>query len=74
MTIRTALALALVVSLAGCNSILDQDPVDQLPDSDAITNANGARSALVGAYNALESWPTTAATSSSSATCRPTTP
>ena len=54
MTIRFALAFALVVSLAGCNSMLDQDPVDQLPDSDAITTARGARAALVGAYNALE--------------------
>ena len=54
MTIRFALAFALVVSLAGCNSMLDQDPVDQLPDTDAITNAQGARAALVGAYNALE--------------------
>ncbi|HKT61540.1 MAG TPA: RagB/SusD family nutrient uptake outer membrane protein [Gemmatimonadales bacterium] len=55
MTIRFALAFALVVSLAGCNSMLDQDPIDRLPDSDAITNARGARAALVGAYNALES-------------------
>jgi hypothetical protein len=35
--------------------MLDQDPVDKLPDADAITNARGARAALVGAYNALES-------------------
>ena len=54
MTIRFALAFALVVSLAGCNSMLDQDPVDKLPDTDAITNARGARAALAGAYNALE--------------------
>jgi hypothetical protein len=56
MTIRFALAFALVVSLAGCNSMLDQDPVDKLPDTDAITNAQGARAALAGAYNALESF------------------
>jgi starch-binding outer membrane protein, SusD/RagB family len=55
MTIRFALAFALVVSLAGCNSMLDQDPVDKLPDTDAITSARGARAALAGAYNALES-------------------
>jgi hypothetical protein len=54
MTIRFALAFALVVSLAGCNSMLDQDPVDKLPDTDAITTARGARAALTGAYNALE--------------------
>jgi hypothetical protein len=54
MIIRPALALALVLSLAGCNSMLDEDPGTQLPAKDAITNAEGARSALVGAYNALE--------------------
>ena len=74
MTIRFALAFALVVSLAGCNSMLDQDPVDQLPDTDAITNAKGARAALVGAYNALESLSLLRrGLRRSSATCRPTT-
>jgi hypothetical protein len=55
MTIRTALGLALALALTGCNSVLDQNPVDQLPDSDAITNAGDARAALSGAYNVLES-------------------
>ena len=54
MTIRIALAFALVLSLGGCNSILDQNPIDQLPDADAITNAEGARAALIGAYSVLE--------------------
>ena len=54
MRIRFALAFALVGSLAGCNSLLDQSPVDQVPDDQAITNAEGARAALIGAYNALQ--------------------
>jgi hypothetical protein len=55
MTFRTALGLALALSLTACDSVLDQNPVDQLPDRDAITNAAGARAALIGAYNVLES-------------------
>jgi hypothetical protein len=55
MTIRFALAFALSVTLAGCGSILDESPVDQLPDDQAITSAEGARSALAGAYAALQS-------------------
>ncbi|HET7422875.1 MAG TPA: hypothetical protein VFJ92_04885, partial [Gemmatimonadales bacterium] len=54
MRIRFALAVALVGSLAGCNSLLDQSPVDAVPDDQAITNAEGARTALIGAYNALQ--------------------
>lgn len=54
MRIRLAFAFALMGSLAACDSILDQSPVDQLPEDRAITNAEGARSALAGAYNALQ--------------------
>jgi len=54
MRIRFAFAVALVGSLAGCNSLLDESPVDAVPDDQAITNAEGARTALVGAYNALQ--------------------
>jgi len=54
MRIRFALALALMGSLAGCDSILDQSPTDRLPDDRAIANAEGARVALIGAYNALQ--------------------
>ena len=55
MRIRLALAVSLMVSLAGCDSILDQSPVDELPSDRAITTAEGARAALAGAYNALQS-------------------
>ncbi len=54
MRIRYAFAFALLPWLAGCNSILDADPTDQLPDNKAITTSEGARSALVGAYSALQ--------------------
>jgi hypothetical protein len=46
------LALAAVI---GCDSILDTDPVDRIPLDQAITNGVSARSALVGAYDALQS-------------------
>jgi hypothetical protein len=55
MRIRLAVAFALIGSLAACNSILDENPVDELPIDRAITNAAGARAALAGAYNALQS-------------------
>jgi hypothetical protein len=54
MRFRFALAVALVGSLAGCNSLLDESPVDAVPDDQAITNAEGARTALIGAYDALQ--------------------
>ena len=54
MRIRFALAVALVGSLAGCNPLLDESPVDAVPDDQAITTAEGARTALIGAYNALQ--------------------
>ena len=53
MRIRLAFAFALLPWLAGCDSILDTDPTDRLPDDKAITSAEGARAALTGAYSAL---------------------
>jgi starch-binding outer membrane protein, SusD/RagB family len=54
MRFRFALAVALVGSLAGCNSLLDESPADAVPDDQAIIDAEGARTALIGAYNALQ--------------------
>jgi hypothetical protein len=45
----------LVLAAAGCSSVLDSEPVYELPDEEAITNAEGARAALGGAYDALQS-------------------
>ena len=47
-------ALALVAS-TGCGSILDTEPVDQIPSDQSIVDAPTARAALVGAYDALQS-------------------
>lgn len=46
---------SLVVTLAGCNSLLDVNPPTQLPQEQAITNAEGARAALAGAYDGMQS-------------------
>jgi hypothetical protein len=49
------LAVALAIGgTSGCGSLLDTNPVDQLPDDKAITNAAGARAALAGAYDGLQ--------------------
>jgi hypothetical protein len=53
-TLRFLSALALVGSLAACDSLLDTNPPDKLPDDVVFTTADGARKALIGAYNALE--------------------
>jgi hypothetical protein len=55
MRIRFALAFALIGSLVGCNSILDQEPTGQGPAEDAIIDAQGAHAALAGAYAGLQS-------------------
>ncbi|HEY7482175.1 MAG TPA: RagB/SusD family nutrient uptake outer membrane protein [Gemmatimonadales bacterium] len=55
MRIRFAVAFALIGSLVGCSSILDQEPTGQGPAEDAIINAQGARAALAGAYAGLQS-------------------
>jgi starch-binding outer membrane protein, SusD/RagB family len=49
------LAPALMLLAAGCDSILDTDPVDRIPSERAITDAATARAALVGAYDAMQS-------------------
>ncbi|MEO7986037.1 MAG: RagB/SusD family nutrient uptake outer membrane protein [Gemmatimonadales bacterium] len=54
MRFRYTLAFALLPWLAGCDSILDTKPTDQLPQDRAITSAEGARAALTGAYSALQ--------------------
>jgi starch-binding outer membrane protein, SusD/RagB family len=49
------LTLAITLTLGGCNSLLDTSPTDRVPEDEAITSADGARAALTGAYEALES-------------------
>lgn len=55
MRLRLLLPALLLAGTAACDGLLDADPVDQLPTEDAITTAAGARTALAGAYNALQS-------------------
>jgi hypothetical protein len=48
-------AASLALTLAGCNSLLDVNPPTQVPGSQAISTAEGARAALAGAYDGLQS-------------------
>lgn len=47
--------LALCALLAGCSNLLETSPPSSLPADQAITSAAGARAALSGAYDALQS-------------------
>jgi starch-binding outer membrane protein, SusD/RagB family len=49
------LFLVLPLAVAGCSSILDVTPKSTVPEATAISDAAGARSALNGAYNGLQS-------------------
>jgi hypothetical protein len=55
MKFRYLLPALMVATAIGCDSILDVEPVDRIPLDQAITNGVSARSALVGAYDALQS-------------------
>lgn len=55
MRLKLLLPALLMMGAAGCDGLLNTDPVDQLPVDQAITSAVGARTALAGAYNALQS-------------------
>ena len=55
MRLRFLLPALLLTTAAGCDSILDTEPVDRIPVEEAITDAPTARAALVGAYDALTS-------------------
>lgn len=51
---RSAMALLATLALGACDSLLDTSPPDQLSDDKTVTNAAGARTALAGAYAALQ--------------------
>ncbi len=55
MRLKFLLPVLWMAGAAGCDGLLDTDPVDQLPVDQAITTPDGARTALAGAYNALQS-------------------
>ncbi len=48
------LALVLPFAVAGCSSVVDVTPTSSIPEASAISDALGARSALNGAYAALQ--------------------
>lgn len=48
------LALSLPFAIAGCSSVVDVTPTSSIPEASAISDALGARSALTGAYSALQ--------------------
>jgi tetratricopeptide (TPR) repeat protein len=52
MRLRNLIPL-LLVALTACDELLDVQPVDETPDTEAITDAASAQAALVGAYAAL---------------------
>ncbi|TGD82781.1 RagB/SusD family nutrient uptake outer membrane protein [Hymenobacter wooponensis] len=45
-----------VLSLTGCQDLLDPTPVQQLPDDKAITDAGSARSATIGVYDRVQAY------------------
>lgn len=55
MRIRLAAAAALLAGTAGCGSVLDVEPQTVVRDERAIVDAVSARSALAGAYDAMQS-------------------
>jgi len=55
--------LAALLLASGCKSLLDPEPVQQLADDRAITDAASARAATLGAYDRVQNyyqldWPT----------------
>jgi len=53
MRIRYALP-ALLLAVAGCSDTLTVEPVNEVPQQEAIVDAASARSAILGAYDALQ--------------------
>lgn len=51
---RLLLPALLLVTAAGCDSILDVQPVNELTEEQAIADPTGARAARAGMYNALQ--------------------
>lgn len=51
---RILLPALWLLTASGCDSILETDPVDQLPSDDIIVDGPTARAALTGVYDALQ--------------------
>lgn len=55
MRTKTLLPAVLLVVAAGCSSILDVKPINEVSEESAITSPAGARAALAGMYDGLQS-------------------
>lgn len=55
MKLKTLLPGLMVVIAAGCDSILNVEPINEVAEQTAITSAAGARAALAGLYDGLQS-------------------
>jgi len=55
MNCKNLLPAVLVLVAAGCNSILDVKPINEISEQAAITSPAGARAALAGMYDGLQS-------------------
>jgi hypothetical protein len=55
MTHKILLLPVVVLIAAGCSSILDVKPINQVPEEIAVTTPAGARAALAGMYDGLQS-------------------
>ncbi|TMQ02940.1 MAG: hypothetical protein E6J91_49205 [Deltaproteobacteria bacterium] len=55
MNCKSLLPAVLVLVAAGCNSILDVKPINEISEQAAITSPAGARAALAGMYDGLQS-------------------
>jgi hypothetical protein len=60
---QASLLVALLLNASGCKSLLDPQPVQQLADDRAITDAASARAATLGVYDRVQNyyqldWPT----------------
>jgi hypothetical protein len=53
--VRPALAMTLLATLAGCDDVLSVEPTTEVEERSAIVDAGSARSALAGAYDAMQS-------------------
>jgi starch-binding outer membrane protein, SusD/RagB family len=55
MKLKTLLPVLLIATAAGCDSILEVHPINTVEESDAISSPGGARAAVAGMYDALQS-------------------
>lgn len=55
MKLKKLLPALVILTAAGCDSILDVEPINEVAEQTAITSAAGARAALAGMYDGLQS-------------------